>query len=179
MVLDALLYIKEHIDPTLTFRRLLLWIVTITRSCREGICGSCSMNINGENGLACITPITKTETKSMNLSVVIQNDLDSTSSPYVCNKRPCCWYPQSSWYHVDQTNSYEQYNSIKPWLQKKHIDDTNYTVENLQSPEERAKLDGLYECILCNCCSTSCPSYWWNPDKYLGPMGMCESYVNE
>ena len=73
---------------------------------------------------------------------------------------------------IDQTNSYEQYNSIKPWLQKKIEPKNNdYLTENLQSPEDRAKLDGLYECILCNCCSTSCPSYWWNPDKYLGPMG--------
>ena len=72
---------------------------------------------------------------------------------------------------VDQTLSYEQYASIKPWLMKKTKVDTNYEEENLQSPQDRAKLDGLYECILCNCCSTSCPSYWWNPDKYLGPMG--------
>ena len=73
---------------------------------------------------------------------------------------------------IDQTNSYEQYNSIRPWLQKKTEPKNNdYSTENLQSPEDRAKLDGLYECILCNCCSTSCPSYWWNPDKYLGPMG--------
>ena len=78
---------------------------------------------------------------------------------------------------VDQTNSYEQYASIKPWLMKKTPTNTNYEEENLQSPQDRAKLDGLYECILCNCCSTSCPSYWWNPDKYLGPMGSAMSVV--
>ena len=147
MLLDALLYIKDNIDHTFTIRR----------SCREGICGSCSMNINGENGLACITPIPSDPLKMTTLRPL----------PHMFVIRDLV---------VDQTLSYEQYASIKPWLMKKTKVDTNYEEENLQSPQDRAKLDGLYECILCNCCSTSCPSYWWNPDKYLGPMVLQQAY---
>lgn len=98
---------------------------------------------------------------------------NSSITTYVCHKRSCYWYFLLDNHNTkDQTNSYEQYTSIKPWLQKKEVKkNEDYTCENLQTPEDRAKLDSLYECILCNCCSTSCPSYWWNPDKYLGPMG--------
>jgi len=145
MVLDALIKIKNEIDPTLTFRR----------SCREGICGSCAMNIGGVNTLACIS---KTDT---NLS------------------KPLKIYPLPHMYVVkdlvpDMTNFYDQYTSIQPWLQRKNekIGKQQY----LQSTEDRDKLDGLYECILCACCSTSCPSYWWNGDKYLGPAVLMQAY---
>ena len=146
MVLDALFQIKNDIDPTFAFRR----------SCREGICGSCAMNINGENGLACLTKIPK----------------DSK----VATIRPLPHMYVIKDLVTDMTNFYEQYASIKPWLQKKSKVDTNYEVENLQSYEDRQKLDGLYECILCACCSTSCPSYWWHPDKYLGPSILQQAY---
>ncbi|OMJ28380.1 Succinate dehydrogenase [ubiquinone] iron-sulfur subunit, mitochondrial [Smittium culicis] len=141
MVLDSLLKIKNDMDPTLTFRR----------SCREGICGSCAMNINGENHLACTT-----RTPSDVVTV----------------------YPLPHMYVIkdlvpDMTYFYKQYASIEPWLQRK---DPNGAVENLQSPEDRLKLDGLYECILCACCSTSCPSYWWNQDQYLGPAVLMQAY---
>eukprot|EP00112_Aurelia_sp_Birch-Aquarium-sp1_P000931 Seg1091.11 transcript_id=Seg1091.11/GoldUCD/mRNA.D3Y31 product="Succinate dehydrogenase" protein_id=Seg1091.11/GoldUCD/D3Y31 len=143
MVLDALIKIKNEDDPTLTFRR----------SCREGICGSCSMNINGINTLACICKIdTKTKTKI---------------------------YPLPHMYVVkdlvpDMTNFYEQYASIEPYLKQKTPNTSDK--ENLQSIADRKKLDGLYECILCACCSTSCPSYWWNGDKYLGPAALMQAY---
>ncbi|KAK8829002.1 hypothetical protein WA538_001003 [Blastocystis sp. DL] len=146
MILDALLKIKNEQDPILTFRR----------SCREGICGSCAMNINGENGLACLTKIPK-------------DDRTATIRPL-----PHMFVIKDL--VTDMTNFYEQYASIKPWLQKKSKVDTNYEVENLQSYEDRQKLDGLYECILCACCSTSCPSYWWHPDKYLGPSILQQAY---
>lgn len=145
MVLDALIKIKNEMDPTLTFRR----------SCREGICGSCAMNIGGCNTLACICKI---ERDSSDLKI----------------------YPLPHMYVVkdlvpDMNLFYEQYRSIEPWLQKK--EQTNYgEKQNLQSIKDRAKLDGLYECILCACCSTSCPSYWWNPDKYLGPAVLMQAY---
>jgi succinate dehydrogenase / fumarate reductase, iron-sulfur subunit len=136
MVLDALIWIKNTIDPTLTFRR----------SCREGVCGSCSMNIDGANTLAC--------TKSM-------DDI----------KGPVRVYPLPHMHVVkdlvpDMTLFYAQYASIEPWL---HTTSPTPEREWKQSREDRAKLDGHYECILCACCSTSCPSYWWNPERYLGP----------
>ena len=146
MVLDALIKIKNEMDPTLTFRR----------SCREGICGSCAMNIGGTNTLACISKI--------------DTNLGSSSKIY----------PLPHMYIVkdlvpDLTNFYNQYKSIQPWLQRgdgKKAGSTQY----LQSVEDRKKLDGLYECILCACCSTSCPSYWWNGDKYLGPAVLMQAY---
>ncbi|KAF6209221.1 hypothetical protein GE061_014966 [Apolygus lucorum] len=145
MVLDALLKIKNEIDPTLTFRR----------SCREGICGSCAMNIGGINTLACISKI------------------DTSSTPTKV-------YPLPHMYVVkdlvpDMSNFYKQYASIQPYLQRKNAAPAG-TKQNLQSVEDRKKLDGLYECILCACCSTSCPSYWWNGDKYLGPAVLMQAY---
>jgi len=148
MVLDALFYIKDNIDRTLCFRR----------SCREGICGSCAMNIDGTNRLACITPIDELS------EIITINPLPhmSVAKDLVC----------------DLTNAYKQHASIKPWIQS----DQPYSLkdgqvrERLQSPQDRAKLDGLWECILCFSCSTSCPSYWWNPDKYLGPATLLQSY---
>lgn len=145
MVLDALIKIKNEIDPTLTFRR----------SCREGICGSCSMNISGTNTLACISKIDTNTSKATKI------------------------YPLPHLFVVkdlvpDMTNFYEQYRSIQPWLQKK--DESNLgKKQNLQGVEDRKKLDGLYECILCACCSTSCPSYWWNSQKYLGPATLMQA----
>ncbi|XP_027055469.1 succinate dehydrogenase [ubiquinone] iron-sulfur subunit, mitochondrial [Pocillopora verrucosa] len=146
MVLDALIKIKNEDDPTLTFRR----------SCREGICGSCAMNIGGTNTLACISRINPDEGKKTKI------------------------YPLPHMYVVkdlvpDMNNFYEQYRSIEPYLQKKT--EVEYGKEQyLQSIEDRKKLDGLYECILCACCSTSCPSYWWNGDKYLGPAVLMQAY---
>lgn len=144
MVLDALIKIKNEKDPTLTFRR----------SCREGICGSCAMNIDGENTLACIKEIDK----SSNISTI---------------------YPLPHMYVIkdlvpDLTNFYAQHKFVEPWLKSKTPQDKNK--EKYQSIEDRAKLDGLYECILCACCSTSCPSYWWNSEKYLGPAILLQAY---
>jgi succinate dehydrogenase / fumarate reductase iron-sulfur subunit len=136
MVLDALIWIKNTVDPTLTFRR----------SCREGVCGSCSMNIDGANTLAC--------TKSM-------DDIKGPVRVY-----PLPHMPVVKDLVPDMTLFYAQYASIEPWL---HTTTPTPGKEWRQSREERAKLDGLYECILCACCSTSCPSYWWNPERYLGP----------
>jgi succinate dehydrogenase / fumarate reductase iron-sulfur subunit len=138
MLLDALLKLKEQ-DETLTFRR----------SCREGVCGSDGMNINGKNGLACITL------------------LSSLKTPIVI--RPLPGFPVIRDLVVDMTQFYEQYEKAKPYL---ITHSENPPTERLQSPEQRAKLDGLYECILCACCSSSCPSYWWNPDKFLGPAAL-------
>lgn len=138
MVLDALLKIKNEIDSTLTFRR----------SCREGICGSCAMNIDGSNTLACICATDKVpEGKEVNIYPLPHMHVVKDLVP-------------------DLTHFYAQHASIKPWLQTETPAPER---ERLQSEAERAKLDGLYECILCACCSTSCPSYWWNGDKYLGP----------
>ncbi len=144
MILDALLKIKNEIDPTLTFRR----------SCREGICGSCAMNIGGGNTLACIKAID-------------DFDGDVTISPLPHMEVIKDLVP-------DLTHFYAQYASIKPWMQTQ----TPATPgrERLQSPEDRKKLDGLYECILCASCSTSCPSYWWNGDRYLGPSVLLQAY---
>ena len=139
MVLDALIYIKNNIDSTLGFRR----------SCREGICGSCAMNINGKNTLACITPIEK------NMSIYPLPHM-----PIIRDLIP------------NMNNFYKQYKEIKPWLQSNKKTNT----EHIQSIEDRKKLDGMYECILCACCSTSCPSYWWNSDEYLGPAVLMQAY---
>jgi len=144
MILDALIKIKNEIDPTLTFRR----------SCREGICGSCAMNIDGQNTLACLCRIDRTEGKDAKI------------------------YPLPHMYIVkdlvpDLTQFYKQYKSIEPFLKN---DNPPAHGEYLQSPEERKKLDGMYECILCACCSTSCPSYWWNQDEYLGPATLMQAY---
>ncbi|CAA0833786.1 Succinate dehydrogenase [Striga hermonthica] len=140
MVLDALVKIKNEIDPTLTFRR----------SCREGICGSCAMNIDGRNGLACLTKI-----PSGGATMI-------TPLPHMFVIKDLV---------VDMTNFYNQYKSIEPWLKRKNPPE-NPGKEVLQSKEDRKKLDGMYECILCACCSTSCPSYWWNPESYLGPAAL-------
>jgi len=144
MVLDAIIHIKNDIDSTLTFRR----------SCREGICGSCAMNIDGTNTLACLKHIDDVE------GVVKINPLPHL--PVVKDLIP------------DLNHVYAQYASIKPWLQSQTPAPPDR--ERPQSPEERAKLDGLYECILCFCCSTSCPSYWWNGDRYLGPAILLQAY---
>lgn len=138
MVLDALLKIKNEVDSTLSFRR----------SCREGICGSCAMNIDGTNTLACICATDKVKKgKTVNIYPL-------PHMPVVKDLVP------------DLTHFYGQHASIKPWLQ---TETPAPEKERIQTEEQRAKLDGLYECILCACCSTSCPSYWWNGDKYLGP----------
>jgi succinate dehydrogenase / fumarate reductase iron-sulfur subunit len=129
--------------------------VTYRRSCREGVCGSDGLNMSGKNGLACITPV----------SHVIKN-----------NKlviRPLPGLPVIRDLVVDMAAFYKQYERIKPYLQN---DTSPPAIERLQSPEDRAKLDGLYECILCACCSTSCPSFWWNPDKFVGPAGLLQAY---
>ncbi|XP_042447923.1 succinate dehydrogenase [ubiquinone] iron-sulfur subunit 2, mitochondrial-like [Zingiber officinale] len=141
MVLDALIKIKNEIDPSLTFRR----------SCREGICGSCAMNIDGDNGLACLTKISS----SAGASTI-------TPLPHMYVIKDLV---------VDMTNFYSQYKSVEPWLKRKDQPSTPGK-EILQSKKDRAKLDGMYECILCACCSTSCPSYWWNPETYLGPAAL-------
>ena len=144
MVLDALIKIKNEIDPTLTFRR----------SCREGICGSCSMNMNGRNGLACTTAMED-----------LSGEIRVTPLPHMEVVKDLV---------PDFSNFYAQYASIRPWLQT--VSTTPSGKERLQSPEQREKLDGLYECILCACCSTACPSYWWNSDKFLGPAILLQAY---
>jgi succinate dehydrogenase / fumarate reductase, iron-sulfur subunit len=143
MLLDALMRIKQVSDDSVAFRR----------SCREGVCGSDAMNINGKNGLACIT------------------NLRDLKEPIVL--KPLPGLPVIRDLIVDMTQFFKQYHSIKPFL----INDTPPPEkERLQSPEERNELDGLYECILCACCSTSCPSFWWNPDKFVGPAGLLQAY---
>ncbi|GLX77145.1 succinate dehydrogenase iron-sulfur subunit [Thalassotalea insulae] len=144
MVLDALILLKEQ-DPTLSFRR----------SCREGVCGSDGLNMNGKNGLACITPLSELKASKIVL-------------------RPLPGLPVVRDLIIDMTQFYNQYEKIKPYL----INDGKEQParEFLQSPEEREHLDGLYECILCACCSTSCPSFWWNPDKFIGPAGLLHAY---
>lgn len=144
MVLDVLNLLKER-DPSLTYRR----------SCREGVCGSDGMNMNGRNGLACITPVSE---------VVKHGKLAL---------RPLPGLPVIRDLVVDMNLFYEQYEKVRPYL----INNTpEPAIERLQSPEDREKLDGLYECILCACCSTSCPSFWWNPDKFIGPAGLLQAY---
>lgn len=145
MVLDVLHHLYEQ-DETLAFRR----------SCREGVCGSDGMNINGKNGLACVTQV---------------GDGMRGKSELVL--RPLPGMPVIRDLVVDQTQFFKQYESIKPWLIN---DEPAPPRERLQSPEDRAKLDGLYECILCGCCSSQCPSWWWNPDRYVGPAGLLQSY---
>lgn len=142
MLLDALMLLKAE-DESLTFRR----------SCREGVCGSDGMSINGVNGLACITP------------------MSSLQEPVVL--RPLPGLPVIRDLVVDMSQFYKQYEKARPYL----INETPAPrTERLQSPEDREKLDGLYECILCGCCSTSCPSFWWNPDKFMGPAALLQAY---
>ncbi len=143
MLLDALMRIKVAVDDSLSFRR----------SCREGVCGSDAMNINGKNGLACIT------------------NLRDLKEPIVL--KPLPGLPVIRDLIVDMTQFFKQYHSVSPFL----INDTPPPEkERLQSPQEREELDGLYECVLCACCSTSCPSFWWNPDKFVGPAGLLQAY---
>lgn len=144
MVLDAIIYIKNELDSTLSFRR----------SCREGICGSCSMNIGGINTLACTMAI---------------EDLNGDINIY-----PLPHMPVVKDLVPDMTDFYAQYASIKPWMQTQSPPPPDR--ERLQSKEERAELDGLYECIMCACCSTSCPSYWWSSDRFLGPATLLQAY---
>ncbi len=143
MVLDALIKVKNEIDPTLTFRR----------SCREGICGSCAMNIDGTNTLACTKFLSD-----------VKGDISITPLPHMPVIKDLV--PDLSW-------AYSQLESIEPWLKATSNPPER---ERLQSPQEREKLDGLYECILCFCCTTSCPSYWWNGDRYLGPAILLQAY---
>ena len=142
MLLDALVRIKEQGDS-----------LSLRRSCREGVCGSDAMNINGKNGLACIT-------KLADLKEPVE-------------LRPLPGLPVIRDLIVDMTQFFKQYHSVKPYLIN---DDPVPEKERLQSPQEREQLDGLYECILCACCSTSCPSFWWNPDKFVGPAGLLQAY---
>ena len=142
MLLDALIQIKA-LDDTLSMRK----------SCREGVCGSDAMNINGKNGLACMTP------------------LEGIKQPVVL--RPLPGLPVVRDLVVDMEQFFAHYNSIKPYLIN---NDPPPVTERLQSPEDRAKLDGLYECILCGACTASCPSFWWNPDKFVGPAGLMQAY---
>lgn len=144
MVLDAIIKIKNEIDPTLTFRR----------SCREGICGSCAMNIDGTNTLACTKPIAE-----------VKGDVKINPLPHL---------PVVKDIVPDLTHFYAQYATIKPWISTQSSPPPDR--ERLQSKADREKLDGLYECILCACCSTSCPSYWWNGDRYLGPAVLLQAY---
>ena len=144
MVLDVLNLIKER-DQSLSYRR----------SCREGVCGSDGLNMNGKNGLACITPVSEVVTSG---KLVV---------------RPLPGLPVIRDLVVDMGVFYKQYQRIKPYLQNSTPAGGR---ERLQSPEDRAKLDGLYECILCACCSTSCPSFWWNPEKFVGPSGLLQAY---
>ena len=144
MVLDVLNLIKEK-DQSLSYRR----------SCREGVCGSDGVNMNGKNGLACVTPVSEV----------------ATSGKLVV--RPLPGLPVVRDLVIDMSIFYKQYHRIKPYLQNSTPAGDR---ERLQSPEDRAKLDGLYECILCACCSTSCPSFWWNPEKFVGPSGLLQAY---
>ena len=145
MVLDVLEMIKAEHDASVTYRR----------SCREGVCGSDGLNINGKNGLACITPLSDA-VKSNKLVI-----------------RPLPGLPVVRDLVVDMSLFYAQYEKIEPYLQN---NSPAPAIERLQTPEDRAKLDGLYECILCACCSTSCPSFWWNPDRFVGPAGLLQAY---
>ena len=145
MVLDVLELIKADHDGSVTYRR----------SCREGVCGSDGLNMNGKNGLACITPLSES-VKGDKLVV-----------------RPLPGLPVIRDLVVDMSLFYAQYEKVQPYLQNPT---PAPAIERLQSPEERAQLDGLYECILCACCSTSCPSFWWNPDRFVGPAGLLQAY---
>ena len=156
MVLDVLEALKEQ-DPTLTFRR----------SCREGVCGSDGVNINGANALACITRV----------STALHGGRLPSGQKLGASKRliirPLPGMPVIRDLVVDMEQFWEQYKSVKPWLINHHPPPSQ---ERLQSPEERAQLDGLYECILCGCCTSACPSWWWNPETYVGPAGLLWSY---
>lgn len=143
MLLTLLERLKAEQDPTITYRR----------SCREGVCGSDGMNINGRNGLACITILS--EIKSDKIVI-----------------RPLPGFPVIRDLVVDMSQFYKQYERIEPYLQN---DSVAPAAERLQSPEERSQLDGLYECILCACCTSSCPSFWWNPEKFVGPAGLLQA----
>lgn len=143
MLLTLLERLKAEQDSSITYRR----------SCREGVCGSDGMNINGTNGLACITHISQLKTDK----IVI---------------RPLPGFPVIRDLAVDMSQFYQQYERIEPYLQN---DEVAPAQERLQSPEERAQLDGLYECILCACCTSSCPSFWWNPEKFVGPAGLLQA----
>jgi len=145
MVLDVLELIKADLDGSVTYRR----------SCREGVCGSDGLNMNGKNGLACITPLSES-VKGGKLVI-----------------RPLPGLPVIRDLVVDMSLFYAQYEKVQPYLQNPT---PAPAIERLQSPEERAQLDGLYECILCACCSTSCPSFWWNPDRFIGPAGLLQAY---
>tara|TARA_Y100000588_G_scaffold391199_1_gene499131 strand:+ start:1022 stop:1744 length:723 start_codon:yes stop_codon:yes gene_type:complete len=144
MLLTLLEKIKSEQDSTLSFRR----------SCREGVCGSDGMNINGTNGLACVTHLSKLNSDKITI-------------------RPLPGFPVVRDLVVDMNQFYEQYERVEPYLQNNREAPAR---ERLQSPKERSKLDGLYECILCACCTSSCPSYWWNPDKFVGPAGLLQAY---
>ena len=154
MVLDALIKIKNEIDTTLTFRR----------SCREGVCGSCAMNIDGVNTLACIKPINE-----------LKKDIKIYPLPHMRIVKDLV---------PDLSKAYEQLKSIEPWLKRdknKNTKNRKLSVEKKQKPEDRAKLDGMWECVLCFCCTTSCPSYWWNEDQYLGPAVLLQAsrWIND
>lgn len=142
MLLDVLIRLKA-MDPTLSFRR----------SCREGVCGSDAMNINGKNGLACLT--------------------NMTTLPQTVTLKPLPGLPVVRDLFVDMTGFFKQYHSVKPWLMTESPPPAR---ERLQSSQAREELNGLYECILCACCSSACPSFWWNPDKYVGPAGLLQAY---
>jgi succinate dehydrogenase / fumarate reductase iron-sulfur subunit len=142
MLLDVLIRLKA-VDPTLSFRR----------SCREGVCGSDAMNINGKNGLACLT--------------------NMTTLPQTVTLKPLPGLPVVRDLFVDMTGFFKQYHSVKPWLMTESPPPSR---ERLQSSQAREELNGLYECILCACCSSACPSFWWNPDKYVGPAGLLQAY---
>jgi succinate dehydrogenase / fumarate reductase iron-sulfur subunit len=144
MVLDALIKIKNEVDSTVTFRR----------SCREGVCGSCAMNVDGTNTLACIKPIAE-----------IKGDAKVYPLPHLKVVKDLV---------PDLNDAYAQYAAIEPWLKTETPEPGEG--ERLQSPEERHKLDGLWECVLCFCCSTSCPSYWWNSERFLGPATLLQAY---
>ena len=143
MVLDALIKIKDEVDSTLTFRR----------SCREGVCGSCAMNVDGTNTLACIKPIDE-----------VAGDVRIYPLPHMKVVKDLV---------PDLNDAYAQYAGLEPWLKTTSAPPD---AERLQSPEERAKLDGLWECVLCFCCTTACPSYWWNAESYLGPAVLLQAY---
>ena len=144
MVLDVLELLKAE-DPSIAYRR----------SCREGVCGSDGINMNGKNGLACTTPVSEAASRGK------------------LTLRPLPGLPVVRDLVVDMSQFYRQYEKVKPWL----VNDTPPPArERLQSEADRAKLDGLYECILCACCSTACPSFWWNPDKFIGPAGLLQAY---
>ena len=144
MVLDVLELLKAE-DPSIAYRR----------SCREGVCGSDGINMNGRNGLACITPVSEAAPRGK------------------LTLRPLPGLPVVRDLVVDMTQFYRQYEKITPWLVNESPPPAQ---ERLQSPEDRDKLNGLYECILCACCSTACPSFWWNPDKFVGPAGLLQAY---